>query len=88
MRIVYKMVGGRTMNGRAKNTDSLINRTNVMGGPKKQGLAPTVGLNASVSGVYLQRLGCPCPPEIAYANIVKNISCGTNIGARVVKPRC
>ena len=82
------MVGGRTMNGRAKNTDSLINRTNIMGGPKKQGIAPTVGLNASVSAVYLKRLGCPCPPEIAYANIVQNIVCGTGVGGRVVKPRC
>jgi hypothetical protein len=88
MRIVYKMVGGRTMNGRAKNTDSLINRTNTSGGPKKQGLAPTIGLDSSVSGVYRKRLGCPCPPEIAYANIVQNITCGTNVGGRVVKPRC
>ncbi len=34
---------------------------NTRGGVKKQGLAPTVGLTASVSGVYLKRLGCPCP---------------------------
>ncbi len=75
------------MNGRARRTDSLINRPN-MGGPKKQGIAPTVGLDASVSGVYRKRLGCPCPPSIAYAKIVKNISCGTGIGNSVVKPRC
>jgi hypothetical protein len=82
------MVGGRTMNGRGRRLDSLINRTNVMGGPKKQGLAPTIGLDSSVSGVYRKRLGCPCPPSIAYANIVKNITCGTGVGGRVVKPRC
>ena len=80
------MVGGRTMNGRAKRTDSLINRTNVMGGPKKQGLAPTVGLNASFSAIYLRRVGCLCPT--AYNTIVKNIVCGTGVGGNVVKPRC
>ncbi len=82
------MVGGRTLGGRARRIDSLVNQTNTFGGVKKQGLAPTVGLDSSVSGVYRKRLGCPCPPEIAYANIVKNISCGTNVGGRVVKPRC
>ena len=34
---------------------------NTRGGVKKQGLAPTVGLPASVSNVYVKRLGCPCP---------------------------
>ena len=34
---------------------------NTYGGVKKQGLAPTVGLPASVSNVYNKRLGCPCP---------------------------
>ena len=88
MRIVYKMVGmGNNVYGRARNTDSLVNQS-FGGGVKKQGIAPTVGLDASVSGVYRKKLGCPCPPEIAYANIVKNISCGTNVGGRVVKPRC
>lgn len=80
------MVGGKTMNGRARRTDSLINRTNVLGGPKKQGLAPTVGLNASVSAIYLRRVGCLCPT--AYNTIVKNIVCGTGVGGNVVKPRC
>ena len=80
------MVGGKTMNGRARRTDSLINRTNVLGGPKKQGLAPTVGLNASVSAIYLRRVGCLCPT--AYNPIVKNIVCGTGVGGNVVKPRC
>jgi hypothetical protein len=79
---------GNNVYGRARYTDSLINQTNTMGGPKKQGLAPTIGLDASVSGVYRQKLGCPCPPSVAYANIVRNISCGTTVGGRVVKPRC
>jgi hypothetical protein len=86
MRILYKMVGGRTMNGRARRTDSLVNRTNTMGGVKKQGLAPTVGLDSTISGVYRKRIGCLCPT--AYNNIVKNIVCGTGVGGRVVKPRC
>ena len=34
---------------------------NTYGGVKKQGLAPTVGLPASVSNVYNKKLGCPCP---------------------------
>ena len=55
------MVGGRTLGGRARYLDTLVNRTNTMGGPKKQGLAPTIGLDASISGVYRKRLGCPCP---------------------------
>jgi len=80
------MVGGRTLGGRARYIDSLVNRTNTSGGVKKQGLAPTVGLDASVSAVYRKRIGCLCPT--AYSVIVKNITCGTNIGGRVVKPRC
>jgi hypothetical protein len=86
MRILYKMVGGRTMNGRGRNLNSLVNRTNTLGGPKKQGLAPTVGLDSTISGVYRKRIGCLCPT--AYNNIVKNIVCGTGVGGRVVKPRC
>lgn len=85
MRILYKMVGGRTMNGRARNLGSLVNRTNNMGGPKKQGLAPTVGLDSTISGVYRQRIGCLCPT--AYNRIAKNV-CGTGVGGNVVKPRC
>ena len=82
------MVGmGNNVYGRARYTDSLVNQS-FGGGPKKQGIAPTVGLPASVSGIYLKRLGCPCPASIAYANIPKNIVCGTNVGGRVVKPRC
>ena len=86
MRIVYKMVGGRTLGGRARRLDSLVNQTNTSGGVKKQGLPSTVGLDASVSGVYRQRVGCLCPT--AYDFITRNIACGTNVGGRVVKPRC
>ncbi len=77
---------GNNVYGRARYTDSLINQTNTMGGPKKQGLAPTVGLDASVIGVYRKRIGCLCPT--AYNTIVQNIVCGTAVGGRVVKPRC
>lgn len=76
------------MNGstRARNAASLINQTNTFGGVKKQGLASTVGLPASVSGIYRFRLGCPCPSDKLI--ISKTVSCGTNIGAKTVKPRC
>jgi hypothetical protein len=57
MRIVYKMA---LMNApkRVKMAGTL---NNTRGGVKKQGLAPTVGLPASVSNVYVKKLGCPCP---------------------------
>ena len=42
-------------------TASIIGQTNTMGGVKKQGLPSTVGVDASVSNVYRQRVGCPCP---------------------------
>jgi hypothetical protein len=80
------MVGmGNNVYGRARYTDSLVNQS-FGGGVKKQGLAPTIGLDASVSGVYRKRIGCLCPT--AYNNIVQNIVCGTGVGGRVVKPRC
>ncbi len=76
---------GNNVYGRARYTDSLVNQS-FGGGVKKQGLAPTIGLDASVSGVYRKRIGCLCPT--AYNNIVQNIVCGTGVGGRVVKPRC
>lgn len=80
------MVGmGNNVYGRARYTDSLVNQS-FGGGVKKQGLAPTVGLDSSVSGVYRKRIGCLCPT--AYNTIVRNIVCGTGVGGRVVKPRC
>lgn len=76
---------GNNVYGRARYTDSLVNQS-FGGGVKKQGLAPTVGLDASVSGVYRKRIGCLCPT--AYNTIVQHIVCGTGVGGRVVKPRC
>lgn len=76
---------GNNVYGRARYTDSLVNQS-FGGGVKKQGLAPTVGLDSSVSGVYRKRIGCLCPT--AYNTIVRNIVCGTGVGGRVVKPRC
>ena len=79
------MVGGRTLGGRARYIDSLVNRTNTFGGVKKQGIAPTVGLNASVSGVYRQKLGCPCPS--AYDIISSTRTC-SYIGRTINNGRC
>jgi hypothetical protein len=82
MRIVYKMV---LMNGstRARNAASLINQTNTQGGVKKQGLPSTVGLVASVSGVYRKKVGCPCPNFI----ISTTTSCGRPVGG-ILRTRC
>jgi len=44
-------------NGRAKNINSMINQAD-NSNSKCPGLAPTVGLNASVAAVYKQKLGC------------------------------
>ena len=57
MRIVYKMV----LTNAPKRVQMAGTLNNTSGGVKKQGLAPTVGLPASVSNVYNKRLGCPCP---------------------------
>ena len=51
------MAGGKLVTMRA----SLVNQTNTSGGVKKQGLPSTVGVDASVSGVYRKRIGCLCP---------------------------
>jgi hypothetical protein len=77
------MVGHRTINGRGRRMDSLENRTNTMGGVKKPGIPSTVGLDASVSGVYRKKVGCPCPFIISMTR-----SCGVTVGGRTVKPRC
>jgi hypothetical protein len=48
----------------ARNAASLVNRTNVCGGPKKAGLAPSVGLflpsNPSLIGAVNTQLGMVC----------------------------
>ena len=55
-----------------------MNNTN--GGVKKQGLAPTVGLPASVSNVYVKKLGCPCPQ---WKLFVSKTQVSSYIGRRV-----
>jgi hypothetical protein len=85
MRIVYKMVGmGNNVYGRARYTDSLINKS-FGGGVKKQGIPPTVGLDASVSAVYRNRVGCPCPT--AY-DFISNTRACSYIGKSVNTGRC
>lgn len=79
------MVGGRTLGGRARYVDSLVNRTNTSGGVKKQGLPSTVGIDASVSGIYRSRVGCLCPT--AY-DFISNTRACSYIGKSVNTGRC
>ena len=74
------------MNGstRARNAASLINRTNTMGGVKKAGLAPTVGLIASVSAVYRKKLGCPCPASKLFISKARAPGCSVGCVAGIV----
>jgi hypothetical protein len=51
---------GSNVHGRGRYMDSLVNQPTFGGSAKKAGLASTVGLPASVSGVYRFKLGCPC----------------------------
>ena len=76
MHIVYKMV---LMNA-PKSVKMAGTLNNTFGGVKKAGLAPTVGVNSSVSGVYLKRLGCPCPASKLFVS--KTIS-SSYIGSRI-----
>jgi hypothetical protein len=53
---------------------------NTFGGVKKQGLAPTVGLPASVSGVYVKKLGCPCASsKLIISNTISSSYIGSTI---------
>jgi hypothetical protein len=79
------MVGGRTLGGRARYVDSLVNRTNTSGGVKKQGLPSTVGIDASVSGIYRARVGCLCPT--AY-DFISNTRACSYIGKSIPTTRC
>lgn len=55
-------------------------QNNTRGGVKKAGLAPTVGLNASVSNVYVKRLGCPCPQsKLIISNTISSSYIGSTI---------
>ena len=51
----------------ARNANSIINRTNVCGGSKKGGLAPTVGFfmssNPSLIGATNTQFGLVCKPN-------------------------
>ena len=85
MRILYNMVGGRILRGRAKFIDSVVNQTNTMGGVKKQGLPSTVGLPSSVAGVYRKEVGCLCPSAYDMMNTTK--TCST-IGGYRPRTRC
>jgi len=70
--------------GRAKSISSRINQDNG-GGPKKQGLPSTIGVNASVSAIYRNRIGCLCPTAYDFVNTVR--TCGGGVGG-IYRPRC
>ena len=74
------------MNGstRARNAASLINQPNTMGGVKKAGLAPTVGLIASVSNVYRKKLGCVCNASKMFISKARAPGCSVGCVAGVV----
>ena len=64
---MYKMVymsGSRN----ARTQASIVNRTNVCGGPKKGGLAPSVGMfldsNPSLIGATNTQYGLTCRPNL------------------------
>jgi len=71
--------------GRARNISSLINQTNTNGGVKKQGLPSTIGVNASVSAIYRNRIGCLCPTAYDFVNTTR--TCGGGVGG-IHMPRC
>jgi len=62
-----------TQNGRAKNISSQINRPAYWGCP---GLAPTVGVTASVGNVYRNKLSCCKKCEIKPASFAYGCSVG------------
>jgi len=76
MRIVYKM----TLMNSPKRVKMAGTQNNTFGGVKKQGLASTVGLVASVSGVFRKRLGCPCPSaKMIISNTISSSYIGSTI---------
>jgi hypothetical protein len=52
----------------ARNSNSIINRTNICGGPKKGGLAPTIGTfissNPNLIGATNTQFGLVCRPNL------------------------
>ena len=81
MRIVYNMV---LMNA-PKSVKMAGTQNNNGGGVKKQGLAPTIGIVASVGSVYRNRLGCPCPENKFIISTTR--ACGRPIGG-IRRTRC
>jgi hypothetical protein len=57
-------------NGTARARSTAYTNQNTSGGPKKAGLPPTVGINASVSAIYRKKIGCAlqCPFVISTTN--------------------
>jgi len=74
------------MNGskRARNAQSIINRTNTDGGVKKAGLASSVGLPASVAWIYRKYLGCA---TLCKFTISTTRACGQGVGG-IRRYRC
>jgi hypothetical protein len=72
MRIVYKMVYS---NGpkRVTMASSMVTPY----GNKKQGLASTVGVTATVSGVYHRKVACLC--TTAYLSANRTITCNAKV---------
>jgi hypothetical protein len=75
MRIVYKMVLSN-----APKRVTMASSAVTPYGNKKQGLASTVGVTATVSGVYHRRVACLCPT--AYLAVNNTKTCGAPIGGK------
>lgn len=67
-----------------KRVQMASTQNNTRGGVKKQGLASTVGLPASVSGVYRKKLGCPCPQWKFYVSKTRAPGCSVGCNAGIV----
>ena len=80
MRIVYKM----TLMNSPKRVKMAGTLNNTFGGPKKAGLAPTIGIVASVSNVYRAKLGCPCPGDKFIVSKTRAPGCSVGCNAGVV----
>ena len=68
---------------RARLARSSSNFNQGGGSAKKQGLASTIGIDASVSGIYHKRIGCLCPTYI----LSNTKSCSGGIGG-IRRYRC
>ncbi len=68
---------------RARLATSSSNFNQGGGGAKKQGLASTIGIDSSVSGIYRKRIGCLCPTYI----LSTTKSCAAGVGG-IRRYRC